>query len=86
MKDYKLSEIKAICKKTDRCCECELRLECAMFGCNYPHTWQIDEEEQDDTEYYTLEQMQAMSPKCIEEHWNKVQRSLQRIKEKQDDD
>ena len=50
MKDYKLSEIKAICEKCDRCWECELRFECAdgMFGYNYPHTWQIDEEEQDD--------------------------------------
>lgn len=31
-------------------------------------------------EYYTLGEMQAMSPKYIEEHWDKVQKSLKRLR------
>ena len=31
-------------------------------------------------EYYTLSEMQAMSAKYIEEHWDKVQKSLKRLK------
>ena len=54
MKDYKLSEIKAICKRQgDTCYNCELRNECGrgMFGYGYygyPADWQIDEEGQDE--------------------------------------
>ena len=33
-----------------------------------------------EAEYYTLAEMQAMSPRYIEEHWDKVQQSLKRLK------
>lgn len=33
-----------------------------------------------DNEYYTLGEMQAMSAKYIEQHWDKVQKSLKRLK------
>ena len=54
MKDYKLSEIKAICEKHPICCDCPF---CNLIGstifCDFadgmaPVNWQIDDEEQDD--------------------------------------
>lgn len=56
MKDYKLSEIKAICegqrnnrKSLLRCGDCELYGFCQFnMADDYPSNWQIDEEEQDD--------------------------------------
>lgn len=51
MKDYKLSEIKAICEKHHECESCPLRdnneeILCGVFLA--PRFWQIDEEEQDE--------------------------------------
>ena len=53
MKDYKLSEIKAICEKRKcRCMGCEFYNFGAGVPCLLneiiPSKWQIDEEEQDD--------------------------------------
>lgn len=49
-------------------------------------TVQIEREQGTETEYYTLEQLQSMSAKYIEEHWDKVQRSLRRLREEKDGD
>lgn len=56
MKDYKLSEIKAICEGHRYCNEqcpfyteaCEETTCLLMAGHSAPNNWQIDEEEQDD--------------------------------------
>lgn len=53
MKDYKLSEIKAICEKQCNFCRnCEFRTICCQdfgfYGVAMPRHWQIDTEEQDD--------------------------------------
>ena len=36
---------------------------------------------QDDSDYYTLEQLQSMSSSFIEKHWDKVSRSLKKLSE-----
>ena len=54
MKDYKLSEIKAICFGNETCYNCQFfdnNRQICWFAVNkvkQPFVWQIDEEEQDD--------------------------------------
>ena len=52
MKDYRLSEIKAICESHQtypfhRCEECEIREECRGFSKVCPSNWKIEESKDD---------------------------------------
>ena len=63
MIDYKLSEIKAICKKHDKCEDCEFSVEwirprdgkiiydCSVTLDSQPYNWQIDKEAKDENKY-----------------------------------
>lgn len=49
MKDYKLSEIKAICKSS-KCSYCKISALCKVIKKNSPSYWKIEEQENENKE------------------------------------